>query len=172
MSADLAARSQVSEVGLDVDRAELIRRYRDEEGLNQTQIGKSIGLSQDRISQLLRYRRYNSSTTDGRSPISERRFRSYWKQVSDPKMLRGKRDKLPDNPTAKQVAAYQAHMEYEAACFADIRKLVEEDKPPLACRKWWFLAGLNCYHDDSDFLQEAEMGTARKGAFKLLGARS
>lgn len=117
---DLAARSQVSEVGLDVDRAELIRRYREEEGLTQRQIADGLGLGQQHISCLLLYGRYIASTADSRTRISESLFRQYWKQVSDPRMTKGRR---------------KIDTEYEAACFADIRKLVEAGKPPSKKRK-------------------------------------
>src|SRR5262249_10343785 len=113
--ADLGARAQVSEVGLDVDRAELIHRYHEQEKLTQRQIGEVLELSHDRVSHLLRYRRYNVSSTRGRTHISEKRFRAYWQQIADPKLTRGKRE--PD-------------LEYEALCFADIGKLVEVGTPP------------------------------------------
>lgn len=113
--ADLAARVQVSEVGLDVDRAGLIARYRDEEELTQKQIAESLDLGQQTISQLLIYGRYIASTATGGTRISERRFRDYWKQIADPKLTRGRREVDAD---------------YEALCFADIRALVKAGTPP------------------------------------------
>jgi hypothetical protein len=113
---DLAARSQVSEVGLDVDRAKLIDRYRNEEGLTQKQIGECVGLGQQHVSYLLVYHRFMFNTSTGRIEITERTFRAYWKQIADPKMTRGRKGIDP---------------EYEATCFDDIRKLVEAGTPPL-----------------------------------------
>src|SRR5262245_27293031 len=101
---DLAARSQVSEVGLDVDRAELLARYR-AEGLTQREIAEALELAQQRINQLLIYARYIASTTGSSTRISEWRFRAYWKQIADPQVTRGRRE--PD-------------VEYEALCFGDI----------------------------------------------------
>lgn len=114
--ADLAARSQVSEVGLDVDRAELIRRYHEDDGLSPKEIADGLELTTTHIGRLLIYGRYVRTSPIGDVRISETRFRAYWQQVSDPKLTRGRR---------------QIDPEYEAGCFADIRKLVGAGKPPL-----------------------------------------
>jgi hypothetical protein len=111
---DLAARSQVSEVGLDVDRAELLARYR-AEGLTQQQAAECLGLPQSHISRLLLFGRYVASIPAGHTRISERRFRAYWRQIADPRVTRGRRE---------------TDAEYEALCFSDIRKLVDADTPP------------------------------------------
>jgi len=131
---DISARSHVSEVGLDLDRADLIRRYRQEERLSQRQIAEALHCSQQTISDILNYKDYMSTSSDG-TRLTRRRFLAYWKQISDPKMTKGRREldlntiTDPDRRAAALVRQEEYRV-YKAACHADIRKLVEAGKSP------------------------------------------
>lgn len=145
--ADIAARSHVSEVGLDVDRAKLLDRYRNEEGLTLKQIEESgIGLKLRHISQLLQYGRYVASCATSATRITESRFRAYWKQIADPQQTKGRREIDPA---------------YEASCFAEIRALVEAGKPPIKPKRAEKPATAEDIRDIKDVRREAGKVYAR-----------
>jgi hypothetical protein len=122
----IEARKQAGEVDYDVQRAQTITTYL-ELKLSQTEIGKTVGINQGWLNQLLRYGRFMTfaiaTAIAKECAIPEARFRRYWKETVDKTamaILRG--NGRQENRRAK--------LEYEQQVFQQIAEKVEKDIMP------------------------------------------
>ena len=123
---------QKSTIDLDVKRATLLAEALAEEGgdekIDHKDLGEATGLSNQRISQLLRYHRLllfsvSIDPTAVGSTIPEFRFRAYWKQLSDAQDVRH----VMHDVTKRDA--------YERRVFRTIVEWLDAGKEPLKVHK-------------------------------------
>ena len=117
----LQVKDLTDDAGKDKRRAALLHAYHDK-GLTARELGKAITQAHSFVINLLRYHRFLVATATN---IVERRFREYWKQCSDPLIMKGAR--------GEKVAA--AILEHEAVVFPVIAAKVQAGELPVKFAK-------------------------------------
>lgn len=113
----LQVKDLTDDAGKDKRRAALLDEYY-HKGLTTRELAKAITHAQSFVIDLLRYHRFSIATA---IDIAERRFREYWKQCSDPLIMKGGRGK-------KREASLLAH---EAEVFPVIAAKVQAGELPV-----------------------------------------